>query len=105
MDGTQELVLLGGFGLLGVHLWTSSQRADISAAFFGGKGAPAAHTALLQIAGELLLLLILIVVAGQGGGLAAGMLAVVASLWVLWGISHYRTPATGPAGPGPIARA
>lgn len=103
MDGTQQLVAVGGLGLAAVNFWTSNQRPLITGVLWGDAGADAAagHKALLGLGGELLLIAILTLVAGQSDGMATGMLAAVAALWVLWGIHHYTgvtaTPAPAPA--------
>lgn len=89
MDGTQQLVAVGGLGLVGVNYWTSAQRSAIGSTVWNGKAPAAARSALLAIAGELLLVFILTMVAGQSDSLAYGMLAILAALWVLWSMQHY----------------
>lgn len=90
---TRTPVWVGGLGLVAVNFWTSSQRDAIANLVFGDKqGAAAAqpgHAALVGIGGELVLLLVLFVVAGMSDQLASAMLAIVAALWVLWGITYY----------------
>lgn len=98
MEGTQSLVALGGLGLVGVNFWTSAQREQVAATVWNKKGAAASHKVLTTVGGELVLVLVLVLVAGQSDSLANGMLAVIASLWVLWAMQHYGNAAQTSAG-------
>lgn len=89
MDGTQQLVAVGGLGLVGVNYWTSKQRTAIAGTVWNGKAPQQARSAFLAIGGELLLVFLLTMAAGQSDSLAYGMLAIVAALWVLWAMQHY----------------
>lgn len=91
MDGTQQLVAVGGLGLAGVNFWTGRQRPAITGVLWGDKGADvsAGHQAMLGLGGELVLVVVLTMAAGASQSLAYGMLAVVAALWVLWGMHYY----------------
>jgi hypothetical protein len=90
MDGTQQLVGVGGLALVGVNYWTSQQRPAISGVILGtSQDTAAGHKALLGIGGELLVVGLLTLVAGSSDSMALGMLAAIAALWVLWGIHYY----------------
>lgn len=91
---TRSIVIAGGLGLVGVNFWTSNQRPAIANVIFGDKGADpnAARSALVGIGGELLLVLILVMMAGASEALSRTALAIIAALWVLWGIHYYASP-------------
>lgn len=95
MEGKQSVVALGGLALVGVNWWNSDQRGAISDAFAGHSHPAKAHSALLQMGGELLLVLVVTIVAGMSDSLGTGMLALIAALWILWGIQHYAGVAPG----------
>lgn len=101
MDGTQQLVAVGGIGLVAANFWTGQQRPRIVGVLWGDKGADpsAGHAAMLGIGGELLLVVLLVLAAGMSQSVAYGMLAIIAALWVLWGI-HYYGSSSATAGAG-----
>lgn len=91
MNGAQQVVGLGGMGLIAVNFWTGSQRADIGP-LLAGKAAPNSHTAFREIGAELLFVVIATALAGVGGSWGTAMAAVVIGLFILWGIQHYSNP-------------
>jgi hypothetical protein len=91
VNGSQQLVGLGGLGLIAVNFWTGDQRTEI-APVLGGKGTVAdAHSAFKEIGAELLFVVIATMLAGLPGW-GAGMVAVIVALYILWGINHYSNP-------------
>lgn len=88
MTPRQSLVAIAGAGLVGVNYWTSSQRTTITATVWDKRDPAAAHKALLGITGELLLVGLLVLFAGTDAG-ASASLAILAALFVLWGIQYY----------------
>lgn len=88
MNGAQQIVGLGGMGLIAVNFWTGDQRADIGP-LLAGKSAPNSHGAFREIGAELLFVVIATALAGLGGGWGTAMAAVVVGLFILWGIQHY----------------
>lgn len=105
MDGTQQLVAVGGLGLVGVNYWTSAQRTAIAGTVWNGKAPAQARGALIAIGGEVLLVFVLTMVAGQSDSLAYGMLAIIVALWVLWAMAHYGKKSGTAAAPAPMGTA
>lgn len=97
MDGSQQLVAVGGLALVAANFWTGSQRSAVSGVLWGAKGADvtAGHQAILGIAGELVLVVVLAMAAGASDSLSYGMLAIVAALWILWGMHYYGAGGAG----------
>lgn len=91
MNGSQQIVGLGGMGLIAVNFWTGPQRSDIGP-LLAGQSAPNSHAAFREIGAELLFVVIATALAGVGGSWGTAMAAVVIGLFILWGIQHYTTP-------------
>jgi hypothetical protein len=89
VNGTQQLVGLGGMGLIAVNFWTGEQRGQIVPAITGSGNVANAHGAFKEVGAELLFVIIATVLAGLGGGWGTGMVAVIVALFILWGITHY----------------
>lgn len=99
MDPKQQMAGVAGIALVGVNLWTGPGRHQIGDVIWGGGQTDTGHKALLALGGQLLFVGVLVFFAGGGDGAANVVLALIAALWVLWGINRYGNKSTqAPAG-------
>jgi hypothetical protein len=99
MNGVQTVVAAGGVGLVVANMWTGTQRQQV-AQMFGGGSAPSAHTALVQLAGEMLFVVVATILAGVSDVWGALMAVVIVGLWLLWAMNHYGAKTTPVMGGG-----
>lgn len=92
MNGSQQIVGLGGMGLIAVNFWTGTQRSEVVPIITGGGSVASAHSAFKELGAELLFVVIATVLAGVDGGWGTGLVAVIVGLFILWGINYYGKP-------------
>lgn len=106
MTGTQSVVAAGGIGLIVANMWTGTQRKELAAIFGGPAASVPPHTALVQLAGEMLFVVVATILAGLSSNWGTAMAVAIVGLFILWAINHYGAgtkPATSQTTGGVVA--
>lgn len=94
-DATQELVVLGGAGLIAANVWFGGvvNFSDV-VPFYTGKGgnATAAHQEMMMVLFGFAGVWVLSILAGISDGAGDAALAFVGGLWLLWLVERGKNP-------------
>lgn len=88
--GTQQIVGLGGAGLIAVNFWTGSQRKAVADGLFQkGSDTSKSHADLTQLGAEILFVVVATVLAGVSDSWANAMALVIVGLFIVWALNKY----------------
>jgi hypothetical protein len=95
VNGKQQVVAVGGAGLILVNFWLTGSRQTVSAGIFNNNATDAqtsaAHTELKKFGAELLFVGVATLLAGLSNNAGTAMVAIIAALFIVWAMNRYAT--------------